>query len=532
MSLGGNFVNINTLKFKFIAFNIFIIVLLFFLFISFATTFTRRFIVRERIESRTVVNEQAAFTAIPIVMGGLEGLEGLFDEFLSAYPDLVYSVAISLPSKIDFYTDYKDKLWFIKNENLAREFEDLFSQRPEKTEVFERNKIINIISPVQGIDNEGKERILGYVLSGFTLETLMGKLHRVNWLVTLVIILTLGLVTFIAYIMTSIITKPLNKAVDVINNVASGDFTSTVSIKSKSEIGKLISTINKMISTWRSSIEKMKEVIDCTNTSAESMSSAAKQQESSTSEQASAINEVTTTVDELNSSSKQMYGEAEQMSESSQDVLKIASEGQKAINESIEEINTIREKVKTISEHTLNLSVEAQQIGSIVKTVSDIANKTDMLAINAGIEAARAGEHGKGFSIVATEVRELADQSQKSAKKIAVLIENIQSATNSTVLSTEEAIKGFQVGIKLILEAGKTIDNLIKHTQETVNYASKIALASRQQSLGTEHVASAMTSINEGMRATAVSAVQILEEANNLRKLSNDLSIVANTYKI
>jgi len=525
--------NINTLKFKFIVFNIFTVVLLFFLFILFTTAFTRRFIIRERIENRIVVNKQAAFIAVPVVMGGIAaGDRGLFDEFLSEYSDLVYSVAISLPSKIDFYADHKDKLWFIKNEKRAREFEELFSQKPEKTEVVERNNIINIISPVYGIDNEGKEGILGYVLSGFTLETLMGKLHRVNWLITPVIILTLVVVTFIAYIMISITTKPLNKAVDVINSVANGDFTSTVSIKSKSEIGKLISTINKMVSTWRSSIEKMKEVIDCTNTTAESMSSAAKQQEGSTSEQASAINEVTTTVEELNSSSKHVCEEAEQMSKSSQDVLKIASEGQKAVNESIEEISTIRAKVKTISEHTLNLSVEAQQIGSIVKTVSDIANKTDMLAINAGIEAARAGEHGKGFSIVASEVRELADQSQKSAEKIAVLIESIQSATNSTVLSTEEAIKGFQMGIKLILEAGKTIDNLIKHTQETVNYASKIALASRQQSLGTEQVASAMTSINEGMRATAVSAIQILEEANNLRNLGNDLSIVANSYKI
>jgi methyl-accepting chemotaxis protein len=262
------------------------------------------------------------------------------------------------------------------------------------------------------------------------------------------------------------------------------------------------------------------------------MSDTTRQQEKITSEQASAVNEITTTVDELNASSKQVYEKAEQVSQSSDDVLKIAFDGQRAVKDSIEEIDAIRDKVKTISEHTLNLSVEAQQIGSIVKTVSDIANKTDMLAINAGIEAARAGEHGKGFAIVATEVRELADQSKKSVEKIAVLLENIQSATNTTVLSTEEALKGFQIGIKLILEAGKTIENLIKHTQETVNYASEIALASRQQSLGTEQVASVMTTINEGMRTAANSAAQILDEANNLKKLGIDLSGVVENYKI
>lgn len=524
--------NINTLKFRFIAFNIIIITLLFFLMILFTTNFTKRFIITERIESRKVVNNQAAFTALPIIVGTGRGIEKLFNEFLSEYPDLVYCVAISLASATSYYSNYKDKVWFIKNEKLARGHEDLFSQRPEKTEVFERDGILNIISPVYGIDNEGKEGILGYILSGFTLELLMGKLHEVNWLIVLVIIIILIFVSTIAYLMTSLFLKPLNSAVDVINNVANGDFTRSISIKSKSEIGKLINTINTMVSTWRSSIEKTKEVIDQTNVSSEKMSDTTKQQEKFTSEQASAVNEITTTVDELNSSSKQVYEKAELVSKSSDDVLKIAFEGQKAVKDSIEEFDAIRGKVKTISEHTLNLSVEAQQIGSIVKTVSDIANKTDMLAINAGIEAARAGEHGKGFSVVATEVRELADQSQKSAGKIAMLLENIQSATNSTVLSTEDAIKGFQVGIKLILESGQTIDNLIKHIQETVNNASEIALASRQQSLGTEQVASVMSTINEGMRTAEKSASQILDEANNLKKLSNDLSGVINKYKI
>jgi len=392
--------------------------------------------------------------------------------------------------------------------------------------------MLNIISPIYWTNDEGRQEIEGYILSGFSLKSIESKLSRMIKIIIEVSLATLILGIQIAYIMTSLFLKPLNDAVNVIDNVAKGDFTSTISSKSRSEIGKLTNTINEMVSVWKSSIEKIKEVIDQTNRSAENMSDATKQQEKIISEQASAVNEVTTTIDELNSSSKQVNEEAKQVSKSSNDVLKIASDGQKAVEKSIEEINTIQGKVKAISEHTLNLSVEAQQIGSIVKTVSDIANKTDMLAINAGIEAARAGEHGKGFSIVATEVRELADQSKKSAEKIAMLIENIQSATNFTVLSTDEAIKGFQVGIKLILEVGQTIDNLINHIQKTVNYASEIALASRQQSVGTEQVASVMATINEGMRSTAMSANKILSEANNLNKLSDDLSYVANTFKI
>ena len=99
MNLGGSFMNVNTLRFKLIIFSILVVVLLFFLFILFATTFTKGFIIEERMESRTVVNEQAAFTALPMVMGSGGGDKELFDEFLSKYPDLIYCVAISLASK-------------------------------------------------------------------------------------------------------------------------------------------------------------------------------------------------------------------------------------------------------------------------------------------------------------------------------------------------------------------------------------------------------------------------------------------------
>lgn len=520
--------NIATLKFKLFAFNVFIVASLILSTQFFITTRVKKFLTEEREESRKIVNKQAAFVALATVLGGggARAKEELF-EYLSEYPDLTYCVTISL-----YATYYKDGLCFIKNETLAREYNDLFLKRPVTTDAFVRDNMLNILSPVHRINDEGEQEIAGYILSGFSLESIINKKRTIVKIIMRIGLAILILSILISYFMTSLFMKPINNAVKVIDNVAKGDFTSTISTKSKSEIGKLINTINRMVSVWRSSIVKTMEVIDQTSKSAEKMSDTTRQQEKITSEQASAVNEITTTVDELNASSKQVYEKAEQVSQSSDDVLKIAFDGKRAVKDSVEEIDAIRDKVKAISEHTLNLSVEAQQISSIVKTVSDIANKTDMLAINAGIEAARAGEHGKGFAIVATEVRELADQSKKSVEKIAVLLENIQSATNTTVLSTEEALKGFQIGIKLILEAGKTIENLIKHTQETVNYASEIALASRQQSLGTEQVASVMTTINEGMRTAANSAAQILDEANNLKKLGIDLSGVVENYKI
>jgi methyl-accepting chemotaxis protein len=523
---------IHTLKFKFIAFNIFVVILIFMALIILGTKYTKRYFLTEREESRKVVTTQVAYSAFPLLQWSEEVNVEIINELLSKYNDLSYCVTIALVSKFGNLPNEKDKVMYVKNENEAQKHKDLFSKRPEETEVYRTDTMLNMISPIYGIDDNGEEGIVGYILLGFSLEPLINKLKELNMIIVITFLIISLLVSVVIYYMTSLFLKPLQSAVEVINNVAKGDFTRRMSVKTKSEIGVLVNTINKMVTTWRSSIEKLKEVIDQTNTYSGRMTVAAKQQEHSTAEQASAVSEITSTLNELSTSSNKVNKKADMVSKSSNDVLQIASEGQKAVKSSIKEINTIQGKIKTISEHTLNLSVEAHQIGSIVKTVSDISNKTDMLAINAGIEAARANEHGKGFSIVASEVRGLADKSQKSADKIEVLIENIQSATHSTVLSTEEAIKGFQVGIKLILEAGQTIDDLIKHIQDTVNCAGEIALASRQQSLGNEQVVSVMLNIDEGMKATASSAAQILSDANNLKRLSNDLSAVADKYTI
>ena len=139
-----------------------------------------------------------------------------------------------------------------------------------------------------------------------------------------------------------------------------------------------------------------------------------------------------------------------------------------------------------------------------------MANKSDMLAINAGIEAARADEYDKGFSVVATEIRNLADQSQKSAAKISSLIEKMQTSTDATVMATEQGTKGIEEGIKLILDTGLTLEAAIATMRETVDSVQEIALSSKQQSLGADQVSEAMVSINGAMKENAQAAKQTL----------------------
>jgi len=304
----------------------------------------------------------------------------------------------------------------------ALQVSDPFKKKLEKTEVVEKADMLHVISPIAGYDQEGREVKLGFLISGFSLESMKEVIRKTNYIIVMLCVAFIVLGIISGVIQSRFLVTPLKKTMGLIDTIAQGDFARGLEYSSQDELGELMLTLNTMITTWKHSIEKIKDAIDLSNSASREISIVAHQQEKITSKEASSVSEITTTVEELNTSSEQISGEAEKIVQASRDVLKIVSDGQHYVSEGIGEFNDIRERVNAIAEHVLTLRLEAQQIGGIVKEVSSIANKTDMLAINAGIEAARAGEQGKGFSVVASEIRDFADQRQKSADKISSLI--------------------------------------------------------------------------------------------------------------
>lgn len=326
---------------------------------------------------------------------------------------------------------------------------------------------------------------------------------------------------------------PINKIIETLKVVASGEITKEIRVESNDEIGELGRWFNEM-SKNIALVEIFKQIQDTINKisiAANEITAVASQQEKGESEHAVSINEITSTVEELSSSSKQVNEKAESVADQSKDTLKIAYDGQKAVSSTIEEMNDIKEKVGLIAESILNLSEQAQQIGQIISALNTISEQTNMLALNASIEAARAGEHGKGFAVVAAEVRKLADLSQKSTGKIEALIKEIQSATNSTVMATEEGSKSVDTGVKRVLQAGDTINTAISTTKDTVDAVQEIAIASRQQSLAIEQVSEAMGDINRRMKQTVTSANEMLHAAESLNLLGKELQKMVGKYK-
>jgi len=520
----------NHLTFKILLFNILVVLPLSLIVYFYLPMRFKTFTIEEKGKILRQLNEQATLYLhdssddSSSVESGVNQQDSKIVKVLKENPDYTYVMVFA--SSADRNPEILD------NREEALQALELFEGKMEKTEIKEWEGKLHVISPILGYDEEGKEITSGFLQTGFSLESLMKEVRKTNSIIIglCVVFIVLGIVS--GFIQSLLLVKPLKKTIELIKIVAKGDFTQKLEITSRDELGDLIQALNIMISTWKQSIEKIKGAIDLSNSASYKIAIAAKQQEKITIQEASSINEITTTVEELNNSSKQVSENADVVAEGSKGVLEIAFDGQDSVNKSIEEFSAIRERVNIIAEHILTLSKEAQEIGNIVEEVSSIANKTDMLAINAGIEAARAGEYGKGFSVVASEIRNLADQSQKSAAKISSLIEKIQSSTNATVMATEEGTKGVKEGIKLISETGLTLEAAIANMRETVDSVQEIAISSRQQSLGTEQVAETMVTINDGMKETAVAAKKTLEESEHLQSLNHQLQEMIHSYTI
>lgn len=248
-------------------------------------------------------------------------------------------------------------------------------------------------------------------------------------------------------------------------------------------------------------------------------------------QQATAIAEVTSTLSELRQTSAQALEKAELVIGESDRSIDASKQGAEAVEASVSAMQQIREKVDAIAHKIVSLSEKTQQIGEIITSVNEIAEQSKLLALNAAIEAARAGEHGKGFAVVAAEIRSLAEQSKQSTVQVRKILGDIQGATSSAVIATEEGTKQVEVGLSLANRSGEMLQMLGRTVEESAAAARLIANASRQQTAGVQQVADAMSSINEamshavsGLRQSELSLKQLNDTTQRVNELVDSFS--------
>jgi PAS domain S-box-containing protein len=248
------------------------------------------------------------------------------------------------------------------------------------------------------------------------------------------------------------------------------------------------------------------------------------QQAAGAQEQAAAVSQTVTTVDEVTQTAEQAAQRAKGVGAAVQRTQEVGKAGRKTVEESIAALEVVREQVESTAENILALAEQAQAIGEIITTVNDIAEQTNLLALNAAIEASRAGEHGKGFSVVAGEVKSLADQSKKATAQVRQILGEIQKATNTAVLSTEEVTKGVAAAAKVSGEAGQTIRALTEVLADAAQASAQIVASAGQQATGMTQIHQAMHNIDQVAKQNLAAMRQAEQAAQNLNDLGARLT--------
>ena len=270
-------------------------------------------------------------------------------------------------------------------------------------------------------------------------------------------------------------------------------------------------------------LENVSEAVSRLATTSTEILAIAQQQAAGAEEQASAVAQTVTTVDQVAQTAAQAAQRARSVGEAVSRTQEIGQRGRQAVDDSIAALEKLEEQVESTAESILMLAEQAQAIGEIIATVNDIAEQTNLLALNAAIEASRAGEYGRGFTVLAGEVKALASQSKKATTQVRQILGEIQKATNTAVLSTEEVTKGVSVTTAVASQAGGTIKTLTETLTETAQAATQIMASAGQQATGMSQIHQAMKNLDQVARQNLVAIRQVEQAAQNLSALGNQL---------
>jgi len=326
--------------------------------------------------------------------------------------------------------------------------------------------------------------------------------------------------------------RSLGGAVRVLENMAAGDLALTARPRTEDEIGRLYRVIDAMAGSLRGILVGIKQATLDINKGTSEILASIVQQSAGASEQASSISETSTTVTEVKQTSEQAAGRAQEIVGVSDESAEYCTDGETSVEKTVEEFNLIADQVEKSAVSVLTLSEKTQQISEILRTVRELAERSNILSLNASIEAARAGEAGKGFGVVAVEVKNLADQSKAAASQIQDIINEIQTAANTSVMVAEEASKRVDRGKEIVGVLRGRMQNLTEAVATVRRSAKQIASSANQQSIGMEQVALAMENINQVAAESVTSVKEIEEAARGLSELGARLADLTGRYRL
>ena len=337
----------------------------------------------------------------------------------------------------------------------------------------------------------------------------------------------------VAFAVVRTTVRPLEELAEAAAAIAAGDLGRRVTrIDGAGEIGALARSFDQMLGGLQSTLAELRDAAAKLDHEAADILGSVTRQAATASQQAAAITQTSTTASEIAQTAKQATEHADSVIQMTQRSEELSQEGLQVVEEAVDSSAALGDQVKRIAATMADLTERTLQVGEIIATVKDLAEQSNLLALNASIEASKAGEHGRGFAVVALEMRNLAEQSKQAAGQVRAILSEIQKGAREASSATDEGATRAVRTVTLSRSAGEAIEGLAMVIRESALAARQIANNTRQQTIGVEQMVAAISELSTTINESAEGSRAIEEGANTLTRVSRRLGDAVRRYRV
>ena len=346
--------------------------------------------------------------------------------------------------------------------------------------------------------------------------------------------IVMAIVVLTYFLLRSMVLKPINEMMLIAKDIAQGegDLTKRVPVHGSDEISTLGGYFNMFIEKLQGMISKVAHVTDKVASASVELSATAEEISKGTDTLTSRASQTAAAVEEMNATVSQVAQNSGKAATLAQETVKTAKDGGSVVSDTISGMQQLSDAVSSSATIISELGKSSDQIGEIVRVIEDIADQTNLLALNAAIEAARAGEQGRGFAVVADEVRKLAERTTKATKEIGDMIRQIQQDTRGAVESMQQGTVKVTSGVDLVNRTGEALSRIVEMVSESADMIRQIAVASEEQSVATQQIANDIENVAKVTKESASGANESAKASHDLSQLATELQGIVGSFKL
>jgi methyl-accepting chemotaxis protein len=337
---------------------------------------------------------------------------------------------------------------------------------------------------------------------------------------------------FFSWLLYWTMNDALNRIMGYLEKMNQGDLTQTIAPRRNNEISAIIRAIGNLQATIREIISHLSQTSDQVSSASRQLQANAEQIAAGTEDVASQTNTVATASEEMAATSGDIAQTCHNAADSARLASNAAESGAVVVQSTVTGMAKIADRVQGTAKTVENLGVRSDQIGAIIGTIEDIADQTNLLALNAAIEAARAGEQGRGFAVVADEVRALAERTTRATKEISEMIKSIQQETRMAVHAMEEGVHEVESGMQEAEKSGSALAEILHLIQSVNQQVTQIATAAEEQTATTSEISQNIMQITTVVQQTAQGATETASAAATLSGRSEELQRLVGKFRL